>query len=497
MAFASDKGRQGAAGVSTGYDIDNSLRFNDNDSAYLSRTPASAGNRKTWVFSTWIKRGNLGSGGVIFGAVGDNSRMRFSTDRIQWEFNNTQNWRLVTTQKFRDVSAWFHLLINVDTTQGTAANRMSMYINGVKVTAFDNEDYPTLNGTGGTNNNSLHSIGRDATNSDNYFDGYRAETYFIDGQSFFSDTSGTANSSFNINSFGETGDYGEWKPIAYAGSYGTNGFYLDFSGVDTTIIAATGGTIYTSGNYKYHKFTADGTFTVTSTQGISIVAALVIAGGGGGGGDNGGGGGAGGYLYTAEHSVSATAYSITVGNGGAGAGGSDAVNGQNSVFSSLTATGGGFGGTNNKTHAGASGGSGGGGGGGTAGGGGGGTAGQGYAGGSSGGNTSPKSGGGGGGAGAVGAPGPSTGTGGIGSNAQSAWATITSSGDSGYYAGGGGAGHEGAGGSNAGGTGGGGAGGGTSDTGVAGTANTGGGGGGANSGGAGGSGIVIIRYKFK
>ena len=214
---------------STGYDIDNSLRFNDNDSAYLSRTPASAGNRKTWVFSTWIKRGNLGSGGVIFGAVGDNARIRWSSDRINWEFNNTFNWRLTTTAVYRDPSAWYHIVIAVDTTQSTASNRMMMYVNGTKVTSFDHEDYPSLNGTGGTNNNSLHSIGRDATNSDNYFDGYRAETYFIDGQSFFSDTSGTANSSFNINSFGETGTYGEWKPIAYAGSYGTNGFYLDFS----------------------------------------------------------------------------------------------------------------------------------------------------------------------------------------------------------------------------------------------------------------------------
>ena len=61
MAFSSEKGRQGAAGVSTGFDIDNSLRFNDNDSAYLSRTPASAGNRKTWTLSAWVKRASLDS----------------------------------------------------------------------------------------------------------------------------------------------------------------------------------------------------------------------------------------------------------------------------------------------------------------------------------------------------------------------------------------------------------------------------------------------------
>ena len=496
MAFASDKTRQGAAGVSTGYDIPYSARFNDDDSANLTWLQGT-GNRRTWTWSGWVKRGNLTNEQPIItwqnnSENSDWDTLEFSTtDTIRYYMSGAISAFFVTNQVFRDTSAWYHICLAVDTTQATASNRVKLYVNGEQVTSFSTATYPSQNYDTWTNLSGRYAaLGSNIyadTTFTKYLDGYLAEVNFVDGQAL------------TPADFGETGDYGEWKPIAYAGSYGTNGFYLDFSGVDTTIIAATGGTIYTSGNYKYHKFTADGTFTVTSTQGISIVDALVIAGGGGGGGDNGGGGGAGGYLYTAEHSVSATAYSITVGNGGAGAlvGSSDGVNGQNSVFSSLTATGGGFGGTNNKTHAGASGGSGGGGGGGTAGGGGGGTAGQGYAGGSSGGNTSPKSGGGGGGAGAVGAPGPSTGTGGIGSNAQSAWATITSSGDSGYYAGGGGAGHEGAGADNVGGTGGGGAGGGPSDTGVAGTANTGGGGGGANSGGAGGSGIVIIRYKFK
>jgi len=474
----------------TGYDLEQSLRFNDNDSAYLSWTPTTAGNQKTWTFSAWIKRGSTyaSSSQQIFGTArdaGEHVSIFFNTaDRLCFEFaGGTEGYRHTEAQ-YRDPSSWYHIIVACDTTLSDRNSRAKLYVNGEQITSWQLDTGPSLNLDTRINRTIEHGLGRNPFTT-GVFDGYLAEVHFIDG------------TALDQTSFGETGTYGEWKPTAYAGTYGTNGFYLDFSGVNNTIIAATGGTIYTDGDYKYHKFTSDGTFTVTSTQGASIVDALVIAGGGGGGGDNGGGGGAGGYLYTAEHSVSATAYSITVGDGGAGAGGSDAVNGQNSVFSSLTATGGGFGGTNNKTHAGASGGSGGGGGGGTTGGGGSGTAGQGYAGGSSGGNTSPKSGGGGGGAGAVGSPGPSTGTGGIGSNAQSAWATITSSGDSGYYAGGAGAGHEGAGADNVGGTGGGGAGGGPSDTGVAGTANTGGGGGGAGSGGAGGSGIVIIRYKFQ
>ena len=375
---------------STGYDIDNSLRFNDDDNAYLSFTPGTAGTSETtFTVSTWVKRGDVSASPQSIWDTAECTLQFHNDGRMFGNLKGTVSGNLFwyTDAYFRDTSAWYHIVAVYDTTQATDTNRFKLYVNGVLQT-FSSISYPAQNQS--MKNATVHYIGQEGTTY--YMDGLLAEYNMVDGQAL------------TPADFGETGDYGEWKPIEYAGTYGTNGFYLDFSGVDTTIIAATGGTIYTSGNYKYHKFTADGTFTVTSTQGISIVDALVIAGGGGGGGDNGGGGGAGGYLYTAEHSVSATAYSITVGNGGAGAGGSDAVNGQNSVFSSLTATGGGFGGTNNKTHAGASGGSGGGGGGGTAGGGGGGTAGQGYAGGSSGGNTPPKSGGGGGGEFSFGGP---------------------------------------------------------------------------------------------
>ena len=354
MAFTADKVRQGVQQAAAGgYSIDNSLRLNDDDSAYLSRTPSSAGNRKTWTWSGWVKRGNLVGSGTrqsLFSNTGT-AHTTFGDIRIDpgddLHVGTYTTQLALTSALLRDPSAWYHIIVVMDTTQGTVSNRLKIYINGVEQSlAVDNRSSLSQNTDYGINSASEHAIGRMEQDNNWYLDGYLAEVNFVDGQAL------------TPADFGETGDYGEWKPIEYAGTYGTNGFYLDFSGVDTTIIAATGGTIYTSGNYKYHKFTADGTFTVTSTQGISIVDALVIAGGGGGGGDNGGGGGAGGYLYTAEHSVSATAYSITVGNGGAGAGGSDAVNGQNSVFSSLTATGGGFGGTNNKTHAGASGGSG-------------------------------------------------------------------------------------------------------------------------------------------
>lgn len=257
----------------------------------------------------------------------------------------------------------------------------------------------------------------------------------------------------------------------------------------------TGGTIISSGGYTIHTFTTGGTFTCTSAGTVDY---LVVA-GGGGGASSGGGGGAGGML-TGSLSVTATSYSITVGGGGAGgvSGGNHiGVAGSNSVFSTITATGGGSGGSNTCPTACSGGGSGGGSGadtsalhlGGT------GVAGQGNNGGSNGGaNASPSPSGGGGGAGAVGANGVGntvSGAGGAGLSSSISGSAVT------YAGGGGGASYFGGGTAGAGGSGGGGAGNDTNGTGTAGTSNTGGGGGGGTStgiGGAGGSGIVIIRY---
>ena len=262
--------------------------------------------------------------------------------------------------------------------------------------------------------------------------------------------------------------------------------------ISTPGVAATGGTIVTSGGYKYHTFTSSGSFIVSVGGDVEY---LIVAGGGGSGT---GGGGAGGYLAATGLTLSAaTTYGIVVGGGGAGGSSSTrGTNGVDTTFNSLTAIGGGGGSRNDRcggSEGAQSGGSGGGGGATStvSGCGGSGTTGQGNAGGTS--STSfPHPGSGGGGAGAAGVGGSGNiGAGGIGSNAHSSWATATSTGDSGYYAGGGAGGYTNSGALGAsGGTGGGG------DTGGnAGTANTGGGGGGDSSaGGAGGSGIVIIRY---
>ena len=265
---------------------------------------------------------------------------------------------------------------------------------------------------------------------------------------------------------------------------------------------ATGGNlVVTDGTYWYHSFTSSGTFTPTSALTADV---LLVAGGGGGGydqysgGRGAGGGGAGGLLALTSQSLSATAYTITVGAGGTSASLGSNGNGTNSTFQTLTAAVGGGGGGGNNTGGGSDDGGNGGSGGGAASAAtvGTGVSGQGFAGGN---NTGDNyAGGGGGGATEVGKQGPAaggTGIGGAGSNAYSTWASITNTGSGGYYAGGGGGQNQ-SGGSDGGlGGGGHGATGGTSNSGVtAGTARTGGGGGGGRPGGTGGSGVIIVRY---
>ena len=218
------------------YEIEQSLRFNDDDGAYLSRTPASAGNRKTWTFSAWIKRGNLGVDIDLLHAYtgsGQRSQLVFATDNtIKFDFDDYTANRLTTTQVFRDASAWFNIVLAVDTTQGTAANRVKIYVNGNQITDFSAASYPSLNEDGHINEATQHEISS-YDGSGSYFDGYLGEVNFVDG---------LAKAPAD---FGETGDYGEWKPKAYSGSYGTNGFYLPFKqdytveGFSTTVYSGT------------------------------------------------------------------------------------------------------------------------------------------------------------------------------------------------------------------------------------------------------------------
>jgi len=201
------------------YEIDQSIRFDKTTSSHLSKTYGSAGDRKTWTFSTWFKRGKIdGTRQSLFAAtgtaylqVGPDAASREMITIINEGSGTNLNW--YTTQVFRDPSAWYHLVWQFDSTQATADDRTKLYINGVQVTDFTKAATPSLNLEGAINNAVEHKIG-EIHIANYYFDGYQAEINFIDG------------TALDPTSFGETNDDGVWIPKAYDGSYGTNGFYI-------------------------------------------------------------------------------------------------------------------------------------------------------------------------------------------------------------------------------------------------------------------------------
>jgi hypothetical protein len=204
------------------FTLDQSLKF-DGSSSRLNFTAGTPTNALIYTWSFWAKRGNIGSYQQMFAAGpvrGGGDVIRFSSnDGLYVSFDDGNSGQLETTAKFRDPSAWYNIVVAVDTTQSTDTNRVKIYVNGVQYTSFGIEtfpaedyDTPAFNTSGKTFN-----IGRGHPD-EQYFDGYLAEFHFIDG------------TQLTPTSFGETGDYGEWKPIKVSGlTYGNNGFYLDFA----------------------------------------------------------------------------------------------------------------------------------------------------------------------------------------------------------------------------------------------------------------------------
>jgi len=201
--------------------IANSCRFNQGSSDYLQRTPSGAGNRRTWTLSCWIKRGVLGSDDMILSqgtSSGSLAYIYFNTEnRLGIAFDTEASGNFRTGVLFRDQSAWYHIVVACDTTQGTAGNRVKSYVNGSQVT-FSTESQPAENYQTQYNTTTSMDIGRKGSGSGNPFDGYMAEYIFIDGQQLEPSSFGTFNPVTNI-----------WEPISYKGTYGTNGFRLDFA----------------------------------------------------------------------------------------------------------------------------------------------------------------------------------------------------------------------------------------------------------------------------
>jgi len=218
------------------YTIDNSVRFNPADSAYMRRTPSSAGNQKTWTWSGWVKRSGLGEQHIFETRQASNNTNATvtkiaitSTDQLEIAGRNLE-WYLTSGGVYRDVSAWYHIVVAIDTTNSTGDERVKAWVNGEEVTGT--RVNPTLDKLTAINSTQLHAISGRAHNNDRFIDGYLADIHFIDGQAL------------TPSSFGFTDSNGVWQPKAYTGSYGTNGFHLDFA--DTSSATALGNDV--SGN---------------------------------------------------------------------------------------------------------------------------------------------------------------------------------------------------------------------------------------------------------
>ncbi len=255
--------------ASGGFAVDNSVRLNGD--AYVHKA-VSAGNQRTFTYSFWTKRstlnnydtfigyaGTAGGGGgtprgeLIFVGDGDDTlRVGFNPTASSWS-NYT-----VSNRVFRDISAWYHIVLKVNTTSGTETERLKIFVNGVSQSL---SGYPSQNFDTGFNvNGSVYHIGRSASGTGNFIKGYLAEAVFIDG------------TALDADSFGEFDeDSGIWKPIDVSGlTFGTNGFYLDFEDSGSLGADVSGN----GNNFTVNNLTAIDQTTDTPTNNFATLNAL-------------------------------------------------------------------------------------------------------------------------------------------------------------------------------------------------------------------------------
>ena len=239
----------GANTLSSGFDVANSLRFNNDDSAYLNKTPSGDGSRVKWTWSGWVKRCSFGHQ-PIFSTPGNDSNIYDEfyfndSNKIQYSavVSGTQ-YALRTARTFKDPTAWYHIVLIVDSNNGTASDRMQLWINGVRTAEADMEDTTfkdAQNYNTATNKASYVTyIGRVSTNTAAYFDGYMAEVVFQND-----------NADSPVDKFGEFDEDSPsiWKPIDVSGlTLGTNGFYLDFEDSSDLGNDAAGSNNWTANN---------------------------------------------------------------------------------------------------------------------------------------------------------------------------------------------------------------------------------------------------------
>jgi hypothetical protein len=207
----------------------NSLRFNSGSSDYLNRTPSATSNQQKFTISTWVKLSDTSATYNNIASFGASS----TTDGVCYiDINSSKQleifmrasateYKSITTQLFRDYSAWYNIIIAVDTTQATSTSRTRVYVNGSEITAFSTQNAVPQNtnllvNTSGSQNR-IGASRDSGAGLQNYFNGYMSELNFIDGQQLTPSSFGASNSS------------GVWYPIPYQGTYGTNGFNLKFA----------------------------------------------------------------------------------------------------------------------------------------------------------------------------------------------------------------------------------------------------------------------------
>ena len=265
------------AKVTLPYQVDNSLRFNDGDSAYLNFTPSSTGSRRIFTISFWFKQTNSGatralfstgnySGGDGFLQINLSSSGRLVVDDYD-QGGSSYNLRWVTPTTgplFRDPTAWYHFVLAVDSTQGTQSNRVKVYINGVDISSdFTQTTNTSQNDDFHVNTSSkVQQIGR-SQNNNNYYDGYLAEFVMIDG------------SQLTPTSFGEFDEDSPtiWKPKDVSGlTFGTNGFYLDFENSSALGNDVSGN----SNNFTVNNLTSVDQSTDTCTNNFATMNPLLV-----------------------------------------------------------------------------------------------------------------------------------------------------------------------------------------------------------------------------
>ena len=227
----------------TGYNVANSVRLNNADNAYFSQTPSSSSGT-TFTYSMWIKRGRIGLNGYLIRMVAsDNSEadLVIESDKIRiQEYNGTSGankWKYITNRVFRDPSTWMHILYVVDTNNGTASDRVRLYINGVRETSFSTATNPSSGATSCLATTGARTFGGKA--SAGSFDGYMAECVYVDG---------TAKSTTDFGEFDEDSPT-IWKPIDVSSmSLGSTGWYLDFEDSSSLGNDASGSNNWTSNN---------------------------------------------------------------------------------------------------------------------------------------------------------------------------------------------------------------------------------------------------------